>query len=157
MKAVALALACVCAAGCQSVPTPPPYKPVADVKLLMQALDPQADIVWESVKTVITKDGTEEVSPKTAAEWTAVRNAAVLLAESGNLLMMPPRAQAGAEWMQAARALVDTSEAAMRAADARDRNRLFEIGGDINDACMNCHFHYDPNVRASRSKSLGIQ
>lgn len=107
--------------------------------------------MWQSVKTVITARGTEEVGPKTAAEWTAVRNAAVLLAESGNLLMMPPRAQAGPEWMRAARALVDTSEAAMRAADARDRDRLFEIGGDINDACMSCHYHYDPTVEASRA------
>ncbi len=74
----------------------------------------------------------------------------MLLAESGNLLMMPPRAQAGPEWMQAARALVDTSEAAMRAADARDREKLYEIGGDINDACMSCHYHYDPTVKASR-------
>ncbi len=116
----------------------------------MQALDPQADIVWQSVKIVITDMGDEEIAPKTAAEWTAVRNAAVLLAESGNLLMMPPRAQAGPEWMQAARALVDTSEAAMRAADARDREKLFQLGGDINDACMSCHYHYDPRVRAAR-------
>lgn len=117
----------------------------------MQAVDPQADIVWESTKTVITAAGTEEIGPKTAAEWTAVRNAAVLLAESGNLLMMPPRAQAGAEWMAAARALVDSSEAALRAAEARDRERLFEIGGDINDACMSCHYYYDPTVKASRA------
>lgn len=136
--------------GCQSAPAPPPYKPVADVKMLMQAVDPQADIVWQSVKTVMTDKGTEELGPKTAAEWTAVRNAALLLAESGNLLMMPPRAQAGPEWMQAARALVDTSEAAMRAADARDREKLYEIGGEINDACMSCHYHYDPTIKASR-------
>jgi hypothetical protein len=136
--------------GCQRAPSAPPYRPVADVKLLMQAVDAEADVVWESVKTVITAEGTDEVGPKTAAEWTAVRNAAVLLAESGNLLMMPPRAQAGEEWMLAARALVDTSEQALRAAEARDRERLFQIGGDINDACMRCHYHYDPTVKASR-------
>ena len=146
----ALILATVCT-GCLNTPVPPPYKPVADVKQLMQAVDPQADIVWQSVKTVITDKGTEELGPKTAAEWLAVRNAAVLLAESGNLLMMPPRAQAGSEWMQAARALVDTSEAAIRAADARDREKLYEVGGDINDACMGCHYYYDPTVKASRA------
>ena len=146
-------LVVACCGSCQRTSSAPPYKPIADVKLLMQAIDPQADIIWESVKTVITDKGTEDLSPKTAAEWTAVRNAAVLLAESGNLLMMPSRAQAGVEWMQAARALVDTSEAAMRAADARDRDRLFDIGGDINEACMRCHYHYDPNVKASRSKN----
>jgi hypothetical protein len=150
MRILGLVFASAFLASCQSTPAPP-YKPVADVKLLMQALDPQADIVWQSAKTVITDHGTEEIGPKTAAEWTAVRNAAVLLAESGNLLMMPPRAQAGSEWMRAARALVDASEAAIRAADAHDRERLFEIGGDITDVCMSCHYHYDPAVKASRA------
>ena len=128
----------------------PPYKPVADVKLLMQVIDPQADLVWQSVKTIITASGTEEMGPVTAADWIAVRNAAVFLAESGNLLMMPGRAQAGNEWMKAARALVDASEAAVRAADARDREKLYELGGAINDACMSCHYYYDPTVKAAR-------
>ena len=48
------------------------------------------------MKTIDTKDGTEEIRPRTDEEWTAVRNAAVTLAESGNLLMMVPRAQATA-------------------------------------------------------------
>ena len=141
------------AARCQSGATPPPYKPVADVKVLMQAVDGQADVVWQSVKTVITANGTEEVSPKSQDEWTAVRNAAVLLAESGNLLMMPPRAQAGAEWMRSARALVETSEHAIRAAEARDRQKLYDVGGDINEVCMDCHYHYDPTVKASRAQN----
>ena len=50
---------------------PPPHKPIADVNLLMQAVDPQADIVWQSVKTVITEKGTEEINPRTAVEWMA--------------------------------------------------------------------------------------
>lgn len=66
--------------SCRGGATSPPYKPIADVKTLMQAIDPQADIVWQSVKTIITAEGTEEVGPATGAEWTAVRNAAVLLA-----------------------------------------------------------------------------
>jgi hypothetical protein len=118
----------------------------------MQAVDAQADVVWESVKTVITDKGTEEVGPKTAEEWVAIRNAAVFLAESGNLLMMAPRAKDGGDWMRYSRELIDASEAAIRAADARDRNRLFEAGGDINDRCMQCHEHYDPTVRRDLGK-----
>ena len=118
----------------------------------MQVIDPQADIVWQSVKTVITEKGTEDTSPQTAAEWTAVRNAAVLLAESGNLLMMVPRAKDGGDWMKYARELVDASEAAVRAAERRDAAGVFAIGGDINDKCMQCHEHYDPTVRRDLGK-----
>jgi hypothetical protein len=118
----------------------------------MQAVDAQADVVWEAVRTVITDKGTEELGPTTAQEWTAIRNAAVFLTESGNLLMMPPRAKDSGDWMKYSRELIDASEAAIRAADARDRNRLFEVGGDINDKCMQCHEHYDPTVRRDLGK-----
>ena len=44
--------ACVLAAGCGG-PEPPPFKPLADNKLLMQAMiDPNADLVWDAVKTI---------------------------------------------------------------------------------------------------------
>jgi hypothetical protein len=128
-------------AGCGAAP--PPFKPVADNKLLMQAvIDPSADAVWDSVKTIITAQGVEEIRPRTEAEWAAVRNSAVTLAESGNLLMMPPRARDGGEWMQRAQELVAASEAAMRAADAKNADRLFTVGGDIYDACSHCHQKY---------------
>ena len=139
-------------AGC-GAPQPPPYRPVADNRDLMKSvIDPHADIVWESVKTTITAAGTEEKTPKTAEEWAAVRNAAVVLAESGNLLMMTPRAKDGGDWMKYSRELIDASEAAVRAAEARDAKRIYEIGGDINDKCMQCHEHYDPTVRRDLGK-----
>ena len=78
--------------GCNSTP-PPPYKPVADVKTLMASImDPIADQYWGSVGTIIDETGEHELSPKTAEEWDNVRNAAYIVAESGNMLMMPSRA-----------------------------------------------------------------
>jgi hypothetical protein len=138
--------------SCGSAPAPPPFKVVADNKLLMQSvIDPNADIVWDAVKTIITRDKTEEIRPKNDAEWIAVRNAAVALTESGNLLMMVPRAKDGGEWMKRSQELIDTGEAAMRAADAKNADRLFTVGGDIYDACSNCHRQYmDAIVNANK-------
>jgi hypothetical protein len=133
-------------------PTPPPFKAVVDTKLLMQAVvDPNADIVWDAVKTIDTKEGTQEIRPKNDAEWTAVRNAAITLTESGNLLMMVPRAKDGGEWMKRAQEMIDTGEAAMRAAEARNPERLFTIGGDVYEACSSCHRLYlDAIVNANK-------
>jgi hypothetical protein len=141
----------VFAAGC-SGPEPPPFKPLADNKLLMQAIvDPNADIVWEAVKTIDTKEGTEEIRPRNDDAWTAVRNAAVTLAESGNLLMMVPRAKDGGEWMKLSQQMIDTSEAAIRAAEAKNADRLFTVGGDIYEACSACHQKYmDAIVNANK-------
>jgi len=133
-------------------PAPPPFKPVVDTKLLMQAVvDPSADFVWDAVKTIDTKDGTQEIRPKNDEEWTAVRNAAVAVAESGNLLMMVPRAKNGDEWMKRAQEMINTGEAAIRAAEAKNADRLFTVGGDIYEACSNCHRQYmDAIVNANR-------
>ena len=133
-------------AGCGGAPAPPPFRVVADNKLLMQSvIDPSADFVWDSVKTIITKDKTEEIRPHTNEEWLAVRNAAVALTESGNLLMMAPRAKDGGDWMKMAQGLVDTASVALRAADAKDADGLLRVGGEIDEACENCHKKYWPN------------
>ena len=133
------------AAGCGGA-APPPFRPIVDVKGMMDAvLEPQADIIWESVGTIITAEGVEDRKPKTAEGWEAVHNAAVALAESGNLLMMAPRAkgpQYGADWMQMAAALTDAGEQAMKAADAKDATLLFNVGADVYEKCVSCHSHY---------------
>jgi hypothetical protein len=129
-------------AGCGG-PEPPPFKPLADNKLLMQAvIDPNADIIWDAVKTIDTKEGTEEIRPRNEEQWTAVRNAAVVVAESGNLMMMVPRAKDGGEWMTLARQMIDAGEEAIKAAEAKNADRLFTVGGDIYDACSACHQKY---------------
>lgn len=133
-------------------PAPPPFKPVVDTKLLMQSVvDPNADIIWEAVKTIDSNNGTEQIRPKTDADWAAVRNAAVTVAESGNLLMMVPRAKDGDEWMQRAQEMISAGEDAMRAAEAKNAERLFTVGGDIYDSCSNCHRKYlDAIVNANK-------
>ena len=139
---LAVLAAALGAAACGG-PEPPPFKPLADNKMLMAAIvDPNADLVWDAVKTIDTKDGTEEIRPRTEEEWTAVRNAAVTLAESGNLLMMVPRAKDGDEWMKRSRELIDQAERAIKAADAKNADELFTVGGDIYEACSNCHQKY---------------
>src|SRR4051812_35378806 len=131
---------------------PPPFRPVANMKLLMQSVvETNADIVWNAVKTVETRDGTQEIRPRTDAEWITVRNAAVGVAESGNLMMMMPRARDGGEWMQRAQEMIDAGEQAMKAADAKNADKLFTVGGDLYESCSNCHRKYlDAIVNANK-------
>jgi hypothetical protein len=144
MKTAALlALASTLAGAACGGPAPPPFKSVADTKLLMQAVvDPNAYLVWNAVKTIETKDGTQEIRPQTDAEWIDVRNAAVAVTESGNLLMMVPRAKNGGEWMQLAQDMITTGEAAIKAAEAKNADKLFTAGGDVYESCSNCHRKY---------------
>ena len=129
--------------GCTSGPPPPPFKPIADVKQLMQGpIDPSADAIWDATGWIDTAAGTEERRPKNQAEWDAVRNSAITLTEAGNLLMMAPRAKDGGEWMKRSQELIDTGFAAWKAAEAKNVDALFTVGGDIYEACSHCHQEY---------------
>jgi hypothetical protein len=134
--------------GCSRGPAAPPFKPVADVKQLMQgAIDPSADVIWDATGWIDTASGTEERRPRSQAEWNTVRNSAIVLTEAGNLLMMVPRAKDGGEWMKRSQELIDTGFAAWKAADARNVNALFTVGGDIYEACSHCHQQYMDAIR----------
>jgi hypothetical protein len=125
---------------------PPPYKPVADVKQLMQGIvDPSADVVWESVATIYTRAGVEERRPRNEAEWANVRNHAMMLTEAGNLLMMPSRAKDGDDWMKMSQELIDISAVALKAAEAKSIDGLYDVGGRIDEVCEKCHKKYWPN------------
>jgi hypothetical protein len=72
--------------------------------------------------------------PQNDGEWTALQNSALILAEAGNLLLLPGRA----------RALVDAGSAAFKAANAKDANALTDIGDKIDETCETCHAKYLP-------------
>jgi hypothetical protein len=131
------------APACSSAPPPPPFKPVADVKQLMASVvEPAADEYWDAVGWIDDAQGTMEIEPKTQEEWDAVRNHAYVIAESGNLLMMTSRAKDADEWMRLSKALVDSGEKAIRAAEAHNKQAVFDSGAEVYDACTNCHAKY---------------
>jgi hypothetical protein len=125
----------------------PPFQTTANMKdLMLNVLDPAADGIWESVGTIMTQEGTFEKFPATDDEWAVVRMHAIQLAESGNLLMLPSRSSGSAEWITQARALIDASNRAIKAIDAKDKDALFTVGGDIYDVCTNCHRQFSPAI-----------
>ena len=138
----------VCLCGACNKTQPPPFKPVADVRELMNdILDPAADDVWGASGWIETKDGVVQRGPQNNEEWTAVRNRAMTVAEAGNLLMIVPRAKDGGQWMTFARALVDKGEECVKAADAKNKQRMFDVGGELYQTCLDCHQQYLPAIR----------
>jgi len=145
-----------------------PFVPTATVKdLMLSIVDPSADVVWLSVTTVVDEKGLLESVPTSDEEWTKVRHGAVTLMEAANLLMMPGRRVArpgeksetpGVElepeemdaliakdrgaWNERATRLHDVAADVIQAIDAKDANRVFELGEQIEEACENCHRQY---------------
>jgi hypothetical protein len=134
--------------GCGRGPAVPPFKPIADTKTLMQSMmERQADIVWEAVGETIVGDEVQEHRPRTDEEWQAVRHAAISVTETGNLLMMAPRAQDADRWMAAATELITQGERMIAAIDRKNPKEVFDVGSDLYDACVNCHIYYMPAIK----------
>jgi hypothetical protein len=149
-------------------PAQPEYAPSATIKdIMMSIVDPAADVVWLSVTTVQSSAGTVDAAPKSDEDWANVRKGAVTLTEAANLLMMPGRHVARAHeksdtpgvelepsqmeelinkdraaWEMRARNLHDAGVAALQAIDAKDAQKVFEVGEQIEVACENCHKQY---------------
>lgn len=137
----------VSACGGPAPPPPPPFQTTANMKdLMLNVLDPAADGLWDSVGTVFTIEGVFEKFPATDDEWAGVRGHAIQLAESGNLLMLPQRSNGSAEWVADAQALITQSGRALKAIEAKDKDALFTIGGDIYDVCTSCHSKFSPTL-----------
>jgi hypothetical protein len=139
----------VLAAGCarqeppaEPVAAPALYQLATDIPHFMElVLDPAADKIWDSAGTIITAEGERELAPTTDEGWRQVMHAAAVLAEGGNLLMLPGRA-AGDDWLEYSRGLTAAGSLALKAAEARDSDALFDAGGRLYQVCKACHTQY---------------
>src|SRR4029450_3118549 len=107
-----------------------PFPPTLTTKQLMTwIIDPNATAIWGSVGSVATDKGTEEKHPQTDEEWARFRNAAAMLIESGNLLMLDGRAVDKDQWMATARGMADAAATVLEAAEGKDVEAYFDRGG----------------------------
>jgi len=74
--------------------------------------------------------------------WQEARRGAVVLAESGDLLMTGARAKDSTTWLDMSRALVAQAQAALKAIDAKDVDALVQAGNDLYVTCKACHDRY---------------
>lgn len=129
--------------GCGSAADAPPLKPVATLDQVMDGiLAPASQVYWQSVSTIVSKEGIEERFPKTDEEWEAVWASAMTIAEAGNLLMMPTRAKDDGEWMRLSIAMVDVGVAAAKAAESKRPEAVLEMGEQVYNVCTECHMKY---------------
>jgi hypothetical protein len=141
-------------------------------ELMHGVIDPSADALWDAVSYDITAAGVVETMPRTNEDWYAVRRHALILAESANLLRVPGRRVAPAtpipslvdeppapedlppeqiqilidrdraKFARLSQGLIDAAVLAIKAADAKDVNRLSEAGDLLDRACESCHSEY---------------
>jgi hypothetical protein len=138
-------LALVSASACTQTPASaqPPFKTPHSVLEIMEGpLGHAAEVYWDSVSTVVDKDGVHENFPTTDEQWEAVWAAAITISESGNLLMMSPRAKDDGDWMKWSAQLVDVGVEARKAAESKNPEKVLELGEQVYNVCTACHMQY---------------
>src|SRR5438552_12639247 len=108
----------------------PQFRPVASISEIMDAIT----LPYSDALLYIQRN-----PPQNDRDWETLQVQALMLAESGNLLMMKGRAKNQGEWMKDARALVDAGMAAVKATRAKDMQAVLALNERIVSSCINCH------------------
>jgi hypothetical protein len=93
--------------------------------------------------------------------WTAIENAALALAESANLLMIPGRScsngapvpMADPAWATFVQQVRDAGTQAYAAAQTKNQDKMIEAADTLNKACNGCHRKWrNPRTPANRCR-----
>src|SRR5262245_36128974 len=75
--------ACSASKPAPAAESEPAFRVTSTVKEIMDSVvDPNADVLWESVSTTIDSEGTTEKRPRTDEDWQMVRRSAVAIVEA---------------------------------------------------------------------------
>ena len=129
--------------ACSEAPARMPHQATTTVyNLMVWALEPASDVIWDSAGYIITVDGEQDLQPTTDAGWQRVRNSATVVAEMGNVLMLEGYRVDDEDWIAYSQGLIRTGLKARDAAMAEDAQALFDAGGEIYNVCRACHNRY---------------
>lgn len=146
--AAVLGLGLLALTACEPAETAVPA-PVGDLHDTMTwFLDPAADVIWNSAGFVLTAEGETPLAPTTDEGWARVRHSAVVVAEGGNLLLLPHMLPDASEdigtdaWVEFSHGMTRIGMEAIAAVDAQDADALFTVGGHLYNVCLACHQVY---------------
>jgi hypothetical protein len=117
----------------QAIPKPARVGTMSD--LMAKIIYPTSDAVFY----ITTR------TPKDDAEWNDLQAKTLMLAQSGNLLLLPIYARDQDRWMKDAKLMLDAGDAAFKAAKAKDLAALEALNDKLYESCVTCHQHYRPN------------
>jgi hypothetical protein len=114
--------------------------PIATVEQIMETtIEPVSNKVFDAAAW---ENGVQVGGPKTDDDWKLVEANALMLAETGNLLLMGSRKKDAGGWVTRTQAMMDAAKEAARAAAAKNTDAVFNAGTKIYLACTGCHLQY---------------
>ena len=116
------------------------------LELMDGIVSPASGVVYDSVATIVDKEGVQETRPKNDREWANVAGNAAALIEASELLKMEGRARDQADWVTIATAMGTAAAEVRAAAQKQDAEGILAGGESLNNSCDNCHRKYQVAV-----------
>jgi len=114
---------------------PENFVSVPELKDIMDAMVmEQAGILW-------SVSGPED-APKDVDGWTKLDHAAIAMIETMKLIQHSNLAKDQGEWLKKSSDVIDVSNKAREAIKEKNADKLFEVGGEMDEACGACHKIY---------------
>jgi hypothetical protein len=133
MRVIGLLLLAMAGAAVAQAPS---FQPVGSMgELMIRIIYPSSDALF-----YIERD-----PPKTDLQWNAIRAQALILAESGNLMLLPNRLRDQGDWIKETKVMIDLAATAYRAAVAKDMDGILAVNDKLADSCIVCHMQYRTN------------
>jgi hypothetical protein len=113
-------------------------------------LFPNSNIIFDAQNNDPTKKKADEQFGNPYGGWQNVENAAIALAESANLLIIPgrlcsnkkPAPNAQADWPMLVQGLRDAAMVSYKAAQSKNMDSIVDAAGTLTEACSACHDKY---------------
>jgi hypothetical protein len=119
----------------------PTLQPVAETRLLMEGLNQPN---FKGLEKILKEKPTDDEA------WVFARGQALLVAETGNLLLLRPPKNAGEDvWMQHASALRESASKLARSIAKHDHEASKSGLTDVANACNSCHKAFRSSVRVT--------
>ena len=126
---------------------PATFQPVGSMKQLM------VDIIYPTSDALFYVD---RDPPKKQKQWDDLKSQALMLAESGNLLMMEGRARDQKNWIMESKMLINIGAKAYQAAQDKDLDGIRALNDSLNAACVVCHYQYRPGYHRRRPAAAPV-
>ena len=127
----------------------PKLEAVAETKLLMEGLN-QAN--FRGLESLLRE------KPANLEAWTFARGQALLIAETGNLLLLrPPKNQGRDAWQMRATELRESATSLARAVARRDYDASRTALGQLANSCNRCHQGFQVGTRIVPFASPGVR
>jgi hypothetical protein len=114
---------------------PENFVSVPELKDVMDAM------VMEQAATLWTVSGPED-APKDVDGWTKLDHAAIAMIETMKFLQKSQLTKDQGEWQNKSNVVIDVSNKARAAIKEKNPDKLFEVGGELDEACAGCHKIY---------------